>query len=66
MEQTIRSNNQAKKSRKCTFHDVDEYVRKWFIQCKDQGFPISSMMLQRKFDDFANELGHGEDFKDSY
>ncbi|GBN84882.1 hypothetical protein AVEN_108308-1 [Araneus ventricosus] len=42
---------------------MDECVKKWFTQCRDQGIPSSEQMLQRKAEDFAKELGHGEHFK---
>lgn len=65
VEQKFLSHKKAKKSRKCTFPDVDECVKKWFTQCRDQGIPISGQMMQRKAEDFAKELGHGSDFKGS-
>ncbi|GBO05028.1 Tigger transposable element-derived protein 4 [Araneus ventricosus] len=44
---------------------MDECVKKWFTQCRDQGIPISGQMMQRKAEDFAKELGRGEHFKGS-
>ncbi|GBL96993.1 Tigger transposable element-derived protein 4 [Araneus ventricosus] len=65
VEHRFLNNKKAEKSRKCTFPDMDEYVKKWFTQCRDQGIPISRQMMQRKAEDFAKELGRGEHFKGS-
>ncbi|GBN98627.1 hypothetical protein AVEN_33932-1 [Araneus ventricosus] len=65
VEHGFLSNKKAKESRKCTFPDMDECVKKWVTQCRDQGFPISVQMMQRKAEDFAKELGYGKHFKAS-
>ncbi|GBN89658.1 Tigger transposable element-derived protein 4 [Araneus ventricosus] len=65
VEHRFLSNKKAGKSRKWTFADMDECVKKRFTQCRYQGIPISEQMLQRKAEDFAKELGHVEHFKDS-
>ncbi|GBL72594.1 Tigger transposable element-derived protein 4 [Araneus ventricosus] len=44
---------------------MDECVKKWFTQCRDEGISTSGQMVQRKAEDFAKEHGHGEHFKDS-
>ncbi|XP_042913841.2 tigger transposable element-derived protein 6-like, partial [Parasteatoda tepidariorum] len=59
------SNKNVKKSRKCTFPDVDECVLKWFTQCRSSGILISGQIMQRKVEDFAKELGHEDNFKGS-
>lgn len=54
-----------KKIRKSTYPEVEECMQKWFVQCRDQGIPISGSILQQKAEDFAKEFGYSSDFKAS-
>ena len=42
------SRKTMKKSRACSFPDVDKWVRKWFEHYCGEGVPISCLMLQKK------------------
>lgn len=55
---------QQKKRRTADHPELDESVKKWFLQCRDRGVPVDGPMLKEKASIFAEKLGHVE-FKGS-
>ncbi|GBM94237.1 Tigger transposable element-derived protein 4 [Araneus ventricosus] len=53
------------KIRNSTYPEVEECVRKWFVQCSDQNLPVSGLMLQQKAENFAKEMDSNNEFKES-
>ncbi|GBN36804.1 Tigger transposable element-derived protein 6 [Araneus ventricosus] len=51
------------KVRNSTYPEVEECVRKLFVQCRDQILPVSGLMLQQKAENFAKELDSNIEFK---
>ncbi|GBN15128.1 hypothetical protein AVEN_160918-1 [Araneus ventricosus] len=44
------------KIRNSTYPEVEECLRKWFVQCRHQNLSVSELMLQQKAEDFEKEL----------
>ncbi|GBN19302.1 Tigger transposable element-derived protein 4 [Araneus ventricosus] len=53
------------KIRKSTYPEVEECVRKWFVQCRDQNLPVGGLMLQQldSNSEFKASNGWLENFK---
>ncbi|GBL95746.1 Tigger transposable element-derived protein 4 [Araneus ventricosus] len=48
-----------------TYPEVEECVRKLFVQCCDQNLPVRGLMLQQREEDFEKELNSNSEFKAS-
>ncbi|GBL80766.1 hypothetical protein AVEN_26210-1 [Araneus ventricosus] len=54
------------KIRNSTYPEVDECIRKWFVQCRDQNLPVSGLILQQTAEDFSKELKSNSEFNANF
>ena len=59
------ANQKLSKVRKCTYQAVNDKVYKFFLQCRKQNVPVSSILLKEKAALIATELGNNDDFSAS-
>jgi len=53
-------NLDLKRKRNAEFSDIEEYLLKWFKQCRDTNVSIGGPIMQEKAEFFAKSLGHND------